>query len=992
MKLIEKKSLTKTQMLAIILSSAFLVLLAVSIVLSIVLAKLNEEEPAPPPSIREDLGEALYSGSPIVYERFEEGQIAYLNVDNELGRFFFIRDVDGNFAMRYYDSDGELREYRPPVVDLADGVSYDKLYAVDEADGYGQVYMLSYLCSAVGTPYFTERIDLPEDTETRRRLLKEYGLVGEGVEPTKVELVYHTVGADGKVTDQMEAHVLWIGSPALNGDGNYFMVDGRDCIYYSKYDFFKYAELGIEAFVKGALVSEGLSEDKSFEPLLTTKFTEWVNTMHTTGGVLADSTVIGKGEVKVAIKESAELTPEKYPTGYGKQAGNDIKLELSKLKLRPDYDRIAATLVGAAISGEAELPTPILLTLIEEAYEGTDMLIDFGGADSLTYTYTVTAIEAVLDGAGGREVGTSGTPVGTSRFLRIEYNYSVGGKVQNTVPRHAVIDLNDGTVPTPAVAALSAASVGKLDTGITFDITYTKDNARTSTEKMVLTDIVSMFGPNGENKSVIDDSCYVVYKYEQTVDGKTEIKTDTKRMSDIKDNVKFGGLYTALLGKSLSRGLDIKVYDETFYHERLSSFVTYEIKKIEGCLTSREVVSFRFLNEEYRDPFFGESIYENLTGGYRLYGINADVCQSVLRILGGLNEDTSSSLGLSGETVAVGLTNENMRNYNLYDYTVYFEMPRGIISNIKTDGDEEIEEYEWRSTIGFTLYVSRPDPATGTRYVGSDMYDVIARVPAETFVFLEYDFVEFWARQNMIMLDVGNIDDFEIDFYMTDVKGSYDFDLNRQIIYLAEGGQVSTQPYDGAVEQELYTVFVTQSGDVMQDTELYKYAKRVGSNRVALHTLYNEVMGGGEKLTLPNSAEWVGVSNLMLAFQVMQLTSYEGVLSPEEQAKASDANKLMRIRLSLFEAGEDRHNPQKDKEKEEQGKNSYYVYEFYRVSDRRVMVKTYQINSLGEQQGDAVSHFYISTFSFKKMVSAYLSVFNAKSVDGNVPYPDEAAN
>ena len=987
MKTIEKKSLSKTQKLTIILSSVLAFLIISSVVLSIVYANLNGEDPDNVVTdIRTELGETLYAGSPVAYERLTEAEILSIVVTNEKGKFDFTRwpDENGVFWLGYDDGSGENKtiSYIPPIVDAEGDFNYESLYAVEQNDGYGAMYMLSYLCSAVGTVYFNQRIDLPADATARAELLAEYGLAGEDAKPTTVSFLYQKRDSANKPVGESAIHHIQIGAPALNGDGFYFKVDDRDCVYYTPYSTFKYAKLGFESFVKGALVAAGLSQDKNFEPLLTTEFTEWKNTMHEDGFVTDGSAVISVGNVLSSIKESSTYTPEKYPNGYNLAEGSELKFDLAELADHPDIQRIKYALIGKSV-GEH---TSLLLTLISELHGTSDMIIDFGENESVGYSYRITAIESILDYPGEGVVvenATAGTAVpAASNLLRVTYDYYIGGVKKNTVPRHAVLDISSSLIGDEARAAFRAASVGALADAIELDITYTKENTLVSTEALIVSDIIGIYAANGSAQSQVGDSSYVSLKYYEKIGGIAGSKQPlTVKMSDIKDDAKWSGLYAALMGQSVGSDLELTAYSGTYYHEIMRSFVTYEITEIECYVTSEEIVSFRFVNESVRDPFYGESVYENITGKYSLYGVDADICQNVLKIVGGLSDDTTSaSAGLSGETVAVGLTHEMMKKYNLYDYTIYFELPRSIYTEtiVPEDGGETMEDYGWQSVLGFTLYVSKADPATGKRYVGSDMYDLVASIDASTLEFLDYEFVDFWARRSMIMLELGYVESFDIDFYMEDVSGSYDFEINKETIYVHPSyGNPSYTTYDGAVEQDYFTVYVTESGNVMTNTELHKFSESIGSDRVALHALYNKVMGGGKDLLLPNSVEWVGVSNFMLAFKVMQSTPYEGAVTEEEAAKASNENKLMKITLGLDAPNASALD---------------YVYEFYRVSDRKVMVKTYKANSSGEQVGSAVSSFYISTFAFKKMVNAYLTVFNAGEVDGEVAYVDERTN
>ena len=63
------------------------------------------------------------------------------------------------------------------------------------------------------------------------------------------------------------------------------------------------------------------------------------------------------------------------------------------------------------------------------------------------------------------------------------------------------------------------------------------------------------------------------------------------------------------------------------------------------------------------------------------------------------------------------------------------------------------------------------------------MYDVIAKVPAADFDFVEYNFVEFWARKNMVVMNIEKLDQLKLDFNMAEYQGSYTFDLTFKTAY-----------------------------------------------------------------------------------------------------------------------------------------------------------------------------------------------------------------
>ena len=998
-----KSRLSKTQLLTIILSSVLVFLIAAGIVLSIVYAGISaEKDDDEQLDIRPELGESSYVGMPIAYSRIEEINILSLLVKNKNGTFDLNRfpDENGEFWLGYDAGDGEevkMVQYIPPIVGAEESFDYESLFAFETDDGYGTMYMLSYLCSAVGTVYFQQRIDLPviaetdsdevkaEKTARRAELIHEYGL---DENTTVVSFAYGERDEKGNVTEEKVHHVE-IGGTALNGQGYYFRVDGRDCIYYTSFDSFKYALMGFNEFIKGTLVAAGLAQDGVYEPLLTTDFKEWVNTMHESGDIVDGADVIAKGDIITPIKESATYTPDKYPLGVEISEREEISFNLDDLKNHGDIERIKDALVGLHIEVDPEaggyiLESPIYITTLTDYSASEDMIIDFGEGERVVYRYEITEIESILDYVGGdgkaRENVDTGTPVGQSKLLRVKYNLYIGGEKTNTVSRSAVIDLDSALIPADAKASIGAASVGSLNTAITFDITYDKTNTASSTEELIITDIVGIYNPDGSVASKIAANSYVSIRYKEKIGGKLgDTKSLTISMSDISESGKRGGMYDALIDRQVGAGLNIVGYSDTYYYEALRAYTTYKITEIECFVTSELVVSFRFYNSSDRDPFYGESVYENtISGKNSLYGLNADNCNTVMKILGGLADDTTKSSGLSGKTVAVGLTHSNMKKYGLYDYTIYYELPRGLYDKSEAGEAEETEggsDFGWYGTLGFTLYISKPDPATGMRYVGSDMYDLVAEVPASTFEFIDKSFAEFWARRNLIMVATEDIDLFEIDFNMSDLKGGYNFEIDKKTYYIGSvngEGVIVDEYFPGAVETEKFYVYVTQDEGTTIETKLSEFLAANGSERTSVTDLYNTYMGNGEQLFLPNSIETVGVSNWMLAYQILQRTTYQGTLTEEEQAKAYEGEALMSIKMKLV----DKKN----------ASPFTYVYDFYRVSDRKVMVSTYKLDLSGNVTSAKMSDFYISTFSFKKMVNAFISVFNAEEVDGEIPY------
>ena len=122
-----------------------------------------------------------------------------------------------------------------------------------------------------------------------------------------------------------------------------------------------------------------------------------------------------------------------------------------------------------------------------------------------------------------------------------------------------------------------------------------------------------------------------------------------------------------------------------------------------------------------------------------------------IKLLGGVTSDSDTSEGLIGDTVELGLTPENKEKYNLNAHKIYFEMPRVIFLSSDGSGNDDLDDYGWISTLGVNLYFSaETDDEDGSkiRYVGSDLFDIVVKVPAEDFEFLNYSFIEYWAQGN----------------------------------------------------------------------------------------------------------------------------------------------------------------------------------------------------------------------------------------------------
>jgi hypothetical protein len=353
-----------------------------------------------------------------------------------------------------------------------------------------------------------------------------------------------------------------------------------------------------------------------------------------------------------------------------------------------------------------------------------------------------------------------------------------------------------------------------------------------------------------------------------------------------------------------------------------------------------------------------------------------------VKLLGGIGTDSSSAVGFAGETVAVGLTNDNMEKYGLFAHKIYFEMPRGIYdaseegSESAEDVEDEFSDYAWIRTLGFTLYISDPtydETGKRIRYIGSDMYDLIAKVDASRFDFVEYSFTDFWARKNMVMMDITKLTELKLEFNIQDLKGSYDFEIDFKEAYYGYSGNklvVSDEEFAGSSPYDKEIIMVNASSDAF-DT---KFKEMFGSGEWRdLALVYNETMGGGNTAFYPGSKDTLGAAYFNGVYEILQLTRYLDTLTEQEQAEAYTKTRIMRMHISYRALDDTIKN---------------YTYDFYRLDDRRIMVSFYRSDESGnkiEHLGE-VSEFYVSTAAFKKLVNSYIYLLNGEVVDESIHY------
>ena len=973
--------------LSIIIGSvAVLLLTAVILFACLFKGKESPETERTTPEIFE--GEAIYRGQTVAYPALDASTITRITVNNVseggINEFTFVKDElsDGDFLFTYVE-DGEVKIFYPSIMG-ATGIEYSDFYAIDTDNGYNAITRLNYLTSSLQHSYFGQRIALSDNPTEREEQLEDYGF-GEGKESVVVFEYTDTA------TARPMSHKIVIGGKTVTGSGYYFTVDNRDFIYSSSSQYFSYALLGFYSYVNTTLIAEGLTSDSTYEPIITSDFTHWKNTLHIDSdknGVcdIKDCALCGsdpmsvKGSSTVVISAAAltPISPDDYsadPSAYGKNTDGyeSIKFEDMSVELYTgvDKNKTKKSLIGKELGEYADALVYTLPVSFNTSRE-----IDFSSSESVKYSYSIVEIEAVVTDA--EDKLASDTVISNTDTVRVAYRFTVNGKTVTPLLSHAVLDLTSSALPWAVADKIAAQGIGKLDTPIDFDIIYTKENSIETDYKTVVTEIVSVTDKDGAAMSKItEDSETVVFRYAFLIDGElsgTEYLTQvTMSELDTENEIIIKNLF---MGNAVSDGLSLVMSDGKAYGEIFTYFNGYIVENIQYFTTREEIVSFSYINYSERDPFFGESIYRNNTDGYTLYGINNDYCDRVLRLVGGLGESSNQSTGLKGEEiVSVGITPEKLMQHGCYAHTLYFELPRGI-SVVSSENPDVPADYIAAETLPFTLYISEIKD-DGTRIVASTLYDVIVKVSNEYLFFLDETFVGFWARENVIMTGVNTLKQINIELMMDDIKGSYQLNVAHDTAYRTpDGFQIGGVEPDEYIDSTDYVTVNVIPGENCTPNKLTELCDSVGKGYVSLEDLYEYTIADEKKLNeyLPDSFGTTYFKEFMLGLYYI---GQEGFVSKEEQDKImSEREMVMKFSLKI-----DTGN----------GNYGYYTYEFYHFGDaNKVLVSLYKTDADGEilTPGSEVSDFYISRLAYKRMVYTFTALLNGEEFELGEEYPE----
>lgn len=1014
------KKKMKRSLLVAILAAVLAVLIAGAIIVNAVVnakggssdgtdasAQQNANLIAARPELGEyDFGGTPYAFYPVKREQMEYVQIRTKNIDKETGdpyyyEYSFLKESSFGdaFVLSYTDKDGKTRNYIPPILAYDSATDYTGLYAVEESTGYN-VPLLFWLCSGIGDIRIGERIDLSENESENASSLSAYGLASDD-RPLEIAFTYLK---EDKTEDSI---ILQVGDVLPTGSGYYFRVgsiaedsDGkayikyRPCVYTTyENSSLSYAFLHFAEFINPMLIAEGLEADNAFEPYLTTAYRQWKNTFFGEGKIPVEAysvIVDGKKYSPNDISGGLNADSDMYEFKFSALSGNSLYGALLD-KSVAKYDT-----------------APIVVTLPSYSRE-----VDLDDEKADLYTYVIKSVDAILTSA--EDNTAAGAAVASGDKIKVTYTLKINGEdvkeailnekgetvgYGSVIEFSGVLDLSSEFVPDGAKTDLIGKTLGSVN--VSFDKEYSKTGATKRTIELVIDEIINIRSTADLNKTLdtVQVGATVFIRCYDKIDGK---KSDTPYTLYVEITDEMSGknakIKEAIMGLTKTKKLDktIHVYDA--YLEIMQTYTAYEISEIAGYTTREETVAFKYTQNSERDPYYSESIYTNIMEDptKRLYALEANSCETTVRTLGGLLENANHSEGFKGlKTIDVVITPDKMMKYGLYANTIYFELPRNIFPATEND-----EDYTSLYTLAFTLYVSDANPVTKTRYIASDMYDIIAEVDAKTFEFLDESLFSLFVRQNLVLTSVDEIKNFDIEFFTDEIHGTFHNTTEEQFLY-AYGDKIyptlaTLQKEHGKdAEYTKLSYLRIQSGYEPCDCTdcnrlvslLEKTLAETGKDKMYLDKLYDD-------RTTESGSDLLGSDSFKEFMGALFYTIYEDELSEENVGSVKKENLLMRMKVDM---GEDYLDGS--------GRYCAYVYEFYRVSDRRIAVQLYKVDSSGkvlkalDNDGNVLKDvygndveektmdYYISSFAFKKLVSKYWEIVNAIPVDKENAFTD----
>lgn len=1053
----------KKKILLLTLSSLFVVLLVVALLGKFAFGWFDT--PATNTGLPElETGEAYYyiGSTPVpnvvlMFPQLGRNDLCEIKVHNSKGEnyFFFHNQAYGTnyFVLGQCDSSWNWDEsdlYYPPILENSVG-SFDYTSLYDDTSTIPQ------MLAAVGCVNISERIR-PTDGENFEEWLHNFGLAKED-DPAYFELVtylrdeagnyiYSVSGTedyvgisthDGKyyyidpetptalgkeytgpksalvpMADAENIIRVYVGNPTVDDRGYYLYLEGREVVYTTTNAYLPdVVDRNIGYYVYPRLISESESQ---YAYQLTPNLTYWKGEYF---GIDSHKEITADMRLSLSVPIIWEVNSDE---GYDRtRYDQEVFVDLSTEGYHSAW---LVNLLGKHIGDGIDIAVP------------TTNLYEKGASGEATYT--IHGVEGILrDGA-----YNNADPLTVMVGDRVIVRYSDGTLASDGTPAIYFGYVNLGNPEVNQALAVALIGLVRGETcEKTIQVTYSAGESDYRL-RLALVSIDAIINENGDKVATVDYGCTVRVTYllwergsdgEEVSLGSVTIDLTIPTEADYNNPDAWGNygysdpateMYTMqsifdfLLGKKEGsytdgQGASTEEMVITYPSEIIDNFTMYRGATITGGNRYDMELSFGFTND--RDIFHGGSLYEILAPDDKtMYGLDST---STLTII----EKFQTMAG--DETVALGLTDAVMKQYGLYAYRLYFELPY----NVYTISDGENTRYYYRDKVGFTLFVSEKQ-ADGSRYVGSDMYDIVVKyTDGSDFDFLSWSFHTGWVQNSLLMVSYEDLRQMVFDINYENYKHIWGIDIcvDRDYYYETSymvGGEeqinytniarLYASLVDGGVAdignsyQELISVL--QYKEAYADREDYSEYDVHDPRR--LHTVagyfvrtytdslryITELIGGKDLDKIYqengiteffNNKDYGGAYYTKNILQILNSAHYWGTVEDDLRAKlppgltreeqdaeierqlaailADEENRVLTLALTLDDGEE----------------SSGYIYRFYNYSYHSLV----SVAKVGADGTEEVSNlFYIQAREVEKIVNAVIAL-----TEGRVILPDE---
>ena len=224
-------------------------------------------------------------------------------------------------------------------------------------------------------------------------------------------------------------------------------------------------------------------------------------------------------------------------------------------------------------------------------------------------------------------------------------------------------------------------------------------------------------------------------------------------------------MQTALRGRKVGdTGIEFSLSYNNKYTdgELYGKTVLYHVESIDAVRHLN--IKLDFLNSSERPMFNSTDVYAIIAPRDKsAYVPDSSAYMGVLESFGELT---------GTETVALGLTNEKMKEYGLDEYFIYYESPTKV-SSVENSDDVIPSGF-----ISDWIYLSKKQQ-DGSYYAASVNFNIIVKISEDIVGFVDWPFSS-WVSDAMMAANIHDVESILFDFNYADAKEDFFFELTEK--------------------------------------------------------------------------------------------------------------------------------------------------------------------------------------------------------------------